>query len=191
MTPRPPTRNPFWPMLLLLAAGCSSLPADFEGARSLRVAYHDFRTGSDLTLVNQDDPRFADLYSRPNRNPTTKLAPRDELLAFVRTAAEKGFFEDAEPIAQPEEAAARRPFRMLTIEADGKAWSVVLYPGLGREHPDVVRRFTELQTAFVGLYNSVPQLQYVPVGEDGESYFERERQRLERENLERIGGGGR
>lgn len=189
-------RRPLLLCVLLVTAvaplwiGCSSVPSGLERAAALRITYHDFRTGSDLTLVNEDDPRYADLYSRPNRNPTTKRAPREALLSFIERAADLDFFDEARPIASPEQAEPLQPFRMLTIEADGRAWSVVLYPGLGRERPELVRRFTELQTAFVGLYNSIPQLQYVPVSEDGESYFERERRRLERQNLERTGGGG-
>ncbi len=174
-------------LLVAITFGCASIPDGVDGAKTLSFGFYDFKTQSMLVLVNESHPDFHDVYSTPRENATIKVMPDDELLDLIQSAASKGYFEYAEPgrVNVP------NTFKMLVVSADGKDYSFPIYSGLGGVHPEIVQAFTDIQIEFSRVYNSIHQLQYISATSSGGSnYFERERERLRQENLDRIQEGG-
>ncbi|MBI4882185.1 MAG: hypothetical protein HY812_21365 [Planctomycetes bacterium] len=159
-------------------------------AKDLRVTYWDFRTDTQLVLVNEGNPANAGLYSQPRDDANTKVAPDALLLDLVDFAAKHGFFERAEALAAPDELTRGTAFRMIVISAGGLHYACILKPGLGQEDPDAVKDFTAIQQELVAAYNSVHQLQYIGASTEGGSFFEKEQERLRRENMDRTRKGG-
>ncbi len=170
--------------------GCASAPAAVREAKDLRITCWDFRTHSRLVLVNQSNPANAGLYSQPRDNADTKIAPDELLLDLVDFAAQHGFFERAEALAEPDELTRSTARCMIAISADGQHYACILSPGLGQEDREAVEDFTAIQMELLATYNRVPQLQYIGSSAEGGDYFEKERERLRRENLDRARKGG-
>lgn len=181
------------PLLILvgtLVAGCASTPAQVRDAANLRVSYWDFKTDASMILVNESNPEFQDLYSRPRENADTKLAADEDLRDLVEFASDNGFFEKAGNDSEPDRAIRANAHRMIVITADQKNYSLVQEIGLGARDPDAVAAFLEIQERIRLMYNNIHQLQYISTGAGGGSdYFDRERERLQRENKARLGKG--
>ncbi len=178
-------------LVLPIAVGCSSLPSDVGAASHLKVTYYDFRTDSELSIGDEADPQFENLYSRPSDNATVKLVPDELLRDFVSFAAGEGFFDHARPLSGPDPSMRQNAFRMILVEADGRGQAFVLERGLGQADRDAVQAFNDIQIAFVQFYNSIPQLQYIGTSAGGGAdYFQKEQERVRRENQESMKGGG-
>lgn len=174
--------------VLALLAGCASAPSAVTAASQLRVTYWDFKTDKQLTLVNESDPQYADIYNHPRSNADIKRAPDEELKSLVDFAGGRDFFDHSEGLAGPNDTIRATGYRMIVINADGKDYAFVLSRGLGEKDPGAVKNFTEIQTAFLQLYNSVPAFQYLGTA-DGD-FFEKQKQRLQDEKTKRTQNSG-
>ncbi len=173
---------------LALPIGCASAPSAVTGASQLRVTYWDFKTDKQLALVNESDPQYSDIYSHPRSNADIKRAPDDELKALVNYCGDRDFFDHSESLAGPNDTIRNTGYRMIVINADGKDYAFVLSRGLGEKDPGAVKNFTEIQTAFLQLYNSVPAFQYLGTA-DGD-FFKKQQERLEGERTKRTQTSG-
>ena len=172
--------------------GCSSVPSEVNSASHLRVTYYDFKTDSELSVADEADPRYADLYSKPRDNATVKLVPDEVLRDFVSYAAGNDFFTHARPMNDPDPNLRFNSFRMVLIEADGQGYGFALERGLGQTNRDAVLAFNDIQGAFVNFYNGIPQLQYISTSAGGGGdYFDKEQERIQRENAKPKNAGGR
>lgn len=172
-----------------LTVGCASVPSDVDSAAHLKVSYYDFKTDSELSIGDEGDPQFQNLYSKASDNATVKLVPDEMLRDFVSFVASENFFQYARPMSDPNSMMRQTAFRMVLIEADGKGHGFVLEKGLGESDRDAVQAFTDIQVAFVDFYNSIPQLQYISTSAGGGAdYFRKEQERVRRENLESMKG---
>jgi len=179
-------------LLLPVITGCASVPSEVSSAAHLSVTYYDFKTDSELSVADETDPRYSDLYSKPRDNATVKLVSSDVMEEFVSFAAGNGFFEHARPMNEPDAMLRANSFRMVLIEADGKGYGFPLERGLGQSNRDAVLAFNDIQGGFVSFYNGIPQLQYISTSAGGgANYFDKERERILRENSKPKNAGGR
>ncbi len=174
--------------LLASLGGCAATPSGVNDAKALRVTYWDFKTDTQLAIVNESDPQYADIYNHPRNNADVKRAPDDQLKQLVSFAGDKDFFDHSESIAGPNDTIRATGYRMIVINADGKDYAFVLSRGLGEKDPGAVKNFTEIQTAFLQLYNSVPAFQYL--GSADGSFFDQQQKRLQDENAKRTQKSG-
>ena len=193
---RPAPRAPLGLLLLLLAAaglpGCASpIPAAVSDSEFVRVTFWDFRTDAQLILVTENDPEFEDLYSQPREDANIKLTDRETLADLIEFAGDRGFFDYARPLAEPDEVLMASAKGMIVIRGGGQNHAFVFEHNMGRTNRDSVAAFTDIQTEVHRVYNSVRSLQFISTTTDGRSYFEEERARIQRENAARTQGGAR
>lgn len=172
-----------------LLQACASAPSQVRDARHLSVSYWDFRSETRMTLVSESDPQYQGLYSRPLSNADTKLAPEEDLRELVEFAGSQGFFENAGNLAEPTAALRSYARGMIIITADGTGYSLTLDKAALENSPELLQTFSEVRARFRQVYDSIQQLQFIQTS-TGENYFEKERERLLQENLDRMNRKG-
>jgi len=169
-------------MALMGLPGCASVPPGVESAQNLSITYWDFRTGIQLTLVNENNPEYRDLYTKARPSASTKVASEEVLDYLVSFAADHSFFEHAQDIATPNEQIRRNAYGMITINADGRDYSFVFEHGLDQRVRGSAQDFTDITTELRTMYNRIGSLQFIGPDKADSRYFDREKKRLLEEN---------
>jgi hypothetical protein len=187
-TPRRVPAVRFVPLLALLvsfAAGCASAPPAVETAQNLTVSYWDFRADLNMVLVNESNPAFADLYSAPRKDAAIKRAPDEQVRHVVDFAADHRFFDYATAAPAdltPTDEMRDNAYGMVTIDADGQRWAFVFERGMDQRVRGVAQDFTDITTEFRKVYDSVVSLQFIGSTKTDSRFFDREKERLQKEN---------
>lgn len=177
-------------LVMLTGFGCSgSLPSNVESATLLRVSYYDFRTNTSFVLASVNDPQMKDLYSQRKKSANIKVTDDASLHEVVRKLAAADFFEHAGNIDNPNAIADQNPYKFIVVHADGQPYSLYLAKGVAAANKDIGVALSESATILIEALNEVQQLQWVDDGGLGSTYFEKERERVQKENAGKGGGG--
>jgi hypothetical protein len=177
-------------LLSLLSVGCASVPSSIDSAQNLTVSYYDFRADLNMVLVNESNPAFGELYSTPRQDAAIKRAPDEQVRHVVDYAADHGFFDyaTAAPAEQtPTDEMRASAYGMVTIDADGQRWAFVFERGMDQRVRGSAQDFTDITAEFRRVYDSVVSLQFIGSTKADSTYFERERERLKKENEKTLG----
>jgi hypothetical protein len=174
--------------ILAAATGCSSLPGPVADAENLALSLTDYRTDKTLSLVNDTNPDFQDLYSQPRKDASIKLAPMDMMQSLVEFADDHRFFEYARELAPGEAPERTNAIGAITLTADARNYLFLLQYGEGRVDKGKVQAFTDVQKKIAEEYNHVSSLQFISTSNTDGNYFDNEKKRIEQQNQNRKKG---
>ena len=172
--PRFLARIPSVPRALLLAAlglsACASTSASASKSevlktRPLRVHFVDWRSGQNLTLVDQSHTDRSELYSKtqPLSDAGTKVTTDEVLEETLKFFRESGFFDHATKGAAAAGGSGGGAAQSLEVETPDET----VHMDLGRlTSPADGKVFRRCRDNFAALYNNVYQLQSVDKAPD-------------------------
>ena len=162
------------PRALLLAAlglsACASASASASKSaalktRSLRVHFVDWRSGQNLTLVDQSHTDRSELYSKAHAlsDAGTKVTTDEVLEETLKFFRDRGFFDHALKGAAPIGGSGGAAAQSLEVETPDET----VHMDLGRAtSPADGSVFRQCRDNFAALYNNVYQLQSVDKAPD-------------------------
>lgn len=163
----------FLPLLLLLGAlgACGAAPTIVPEERPTQVTFRDYRTQTDLALVNEAQTSAVDFYSQARDNATTKVVPNLDMGALMMQLEDFGFFDQATLGARRVPGART----ILVVERDGQSYSLAL-----TREGDVGRQnlANNCNGAFLMVYNNHRSMQLIE-NDDGRALFEDQNRNLQ------------
>lgn len=173
-------RRPLWlglaALLIGLAGGCAS-PSRFEPGQSYQVSRIDFRSGQELTLINQSHP--AARSPRGRGGPGMKIIEDERMVELLDFLDDWDFFELATPATADGPIASDDALKAITVTMDGRSLALVHeLPGAGSSDADRLEALHAIDTEFRYVFNSTHQLFFTD-NPEGAEMFQSEKRRSE------------
>ena len=139
-----------------LGACASAGPRGGAQGDPVRVSFRDYRTGTELALVNESHTDRLDLYSKQRSDASTKVAADEIVDALIEYFEDQGFYRSAREGRAP----VRTDEWTQAIEVETPDGAKTLLAGRASNASDA-ETFRESRDAFIAIYNNVYQAQAV------------------------------
>lgn len=163
-------------LLVGLASGCASPSSRFDPSQSYRISRIDFRSGQQLTLVNQSHPSIDSLKSSVGSG--FKVVEDERMVDLLDFLDDWDFFELAVPTPADGPLSRDDAVKAITLTTDGRTLSLVheLRGAGGASDADRLEALHAIDEELRYVFNSTHQL-FFTENPEGADMFDSDKRR--------------